>query len=321
MSFIAKRDLGFLAYWAINSVWRQFPPVFRHRHALTIARPIARLWLALSPTEQKQTIYNLELMLNGQSSSRDLLQISLTLHEAAVWSFLAADVIPQLSQAQIREISEVRGLEHVETARARGRGVVLLSAHYGSHGYQILAALQAYGCPVTAVAGEEGVAVNQEQPDRSWLYLKLVHPMRSAPRSSLPILTRGLVPDRQMAAVLQRNEVLWMQGDMHLTEQEAAQEYFALPVPFLWGKAVVRSGPIRLPKMFGATVLPSFAVRQGSRLIVEIEEPLPLQPGSSREDIIADLQAFLERLERRVLAAPEQWIFTRHENLTKWIKK
>ena len=322
MALIEKQDLGFIPYWGLTVAARRFSPAFRLKWAPRVARFGARLWLLLSPGEREQTKRNLELMLNGQSPPGDLAAINLSHHAAHIWNFLAIDIIPQLSHAQLRAMSEVRGLEHLEAARAKGRGAVLLSSHSGAHGYITVAILVAHGCPMTAVAGVEGMSVGQTEPDhRSWFYRRLVHPLRASPRLALPFLTRGLVPDRQMAAVLQRNEALWMQGDQHLTEKEAAAETYAFPVPFLWGTAMVRSGPIRLAKMFGAPVLPTFAAQgRGSPWIVEIEKPLELRPGHSRDDVVADMRAYLERLERRILAAPDYWSFTRHENLPRWIR-
>lgn len=321
MAFIEKKDLGFLAYWGLTAAMRRFPPLVRLRYAPRLARLCARLWLFLSPQEREQTRRNLERMLQGRNPARGLAELNLSHHQAHIWNFLVIDLIPHLSHAQLRQLSEVRGLAHLQAARSQGRGAVLLSSHSGAHGYLTMAILVAHGCPVTAVAGVEGMAVGQTEPDhRSWLYRKLVHPMRAAPRSALPFLTRGLVPDRHMGAILQRNEALWLQGDQHLTQQEIAAETFALPVPFLWGQAVVRSGPIRLPKLFGAPVLPTFADCRDFPWVVEIEAPLPLSPGHSRAEIIADLRAYLGRLERRILAAPDHWSFTRHENLPHWIQ-
>lgn len=324
MNLIEKRDIGFLAYWGMTTVLRRFPPKFRLQHALKMARFGAQLWLRLSPREREQSIHNLQLILGGLRPTADLSQISLTHHEALVWAFLIPDILPHLSDAQLREVSEVHGLEHLEAARAEGQGAVLLGAHCGSHGYFVVAVLIAHGCPVTAVTGESGMPdglrrFNQKEPDRSLAYRRLIHPMRRFPRSSLPFLTRSSVPDRRMAAVLQRNEVLWILGDQHLTEEEEG-ENFTLPVRFLWGTAKVRSGPLRLPKIFGAPVLPTFAVREGPRLIVEIEEPLELRPSMSPDDTAADLRAYLERLEARIYASPDQWAFTRHENLQRWIR-
>jgi KDO2-lipid IV(A) lauroyltransferase len=322
VKLIEKRDLVFLAYWAVIQLLRLFPPTTRLKVALSVSRLCARLWLWLSPSETRQTLSNLKLMLaeHDQADERDLKQINFEHHVAHVWAMLVPDILPYLTKDQIRQLGEVRGMEHLEAALAQGRGAVLISAHFGSHGYLIVALLAAYGCPVTAVSGLESTQVGSEEPDGSWLYRKLVHPVRMAPRPSLPFLTRGLVLDPKVFEILKRNEVLWLQGDMHLTVKQALEEKFALPVPFLWGTAAVRSGPVRLPKVTGAPVLPTFAVRHGSRLIVEIEPPLTLTPGASREALTTDLRAYLERLEARILAAPDQWAFTRHENLPHWIR-
>ncbi len=317
---IEARDAGFLAYWGVAKFLRLFPPMFRMKHATKVSRLCMRIWLALSPGERERTMQNLRLIANGRYTDAELEQINRVHHEAHVWAFIVPSILPQLSLEQIREMTEVRGIEHLEAVRAEGKGAVLLSAHYGSHGYVIIAALVAHGVPVTAVAGREGIPAGQDEPDGSWIYRKLVHPLREEPRANLPFLTRGLVPDRGMLKTLQRNEALWIQGDMHLTEQDVANEHHLVTVPFLWGEAPFRSGPIRLPKAFNAPVLPTFAVREGSRLIVEIGEPLELQPGNSYEDMVTDMRGYLEQLEKYILKAPDQWAFTRHENLSRWIR-
>jgi KDO2-lipid IV(A) lauroyltransferase len=317
---IERRDIGFLAYWGITQVWRLFPPTFRYKHASSLSRLCARIWLTLSRREREQTLHNLRLMLNGHNPTADLEQISMTHHEAHVWAFLIPDILPRLSAEQIRAVSELRGVEHLQAALAQGRGAVLLSAHYGTHGYMIMAVLRAHGLPVTAVAGHEATPVGQDEPEGSWIYRKLVHPVREYPRTALPFISRGLVPDPKIARVLRDNEVLWIQGDMHLTEEQIAHEQQVVPVPFLWGAAPLRSGPVRLPKVFRSPVLPCFGFRDGSRVIVEIEAPLELRSGNSYEDAIADLRAYLDRLEPRILAAPDQWAFTRHDNLPQWIR-
>lgn len=316
MDFFQRRDAGFTVYWGITMVLRCFPLTFRLEHALSTARLCAQLWLLLSRGERGQITRNLELTLNGQISTTDLSQLIFSHYETHSWNFVVNDLLPHLCRSEILSLGEVRGLEHLEAARAKGRGAVLLGAHYGAHPYIILAILAAHGCPVTAVLGRE----LRPEGNASWFYRKLIDPVRSSPRSALPILDRGLVSPPEIAAPLRRNEALFILGDMHLTEKQAAQERHALPVPFLWGTAPVRTGPLRLPKLFRSPVLPTFSVRQESRVIVEIEEPLKLRPGRNRDDFVADLRAYLERLEQRILAAPDQWLHVRHENIPNWIR-
>jgi lauroyl/myristoyl acyltransferase len=321
MQLVAGRDLGWLAYWGLVQSLRVFPPAYRLKHSLRLARLCASIWLALSPGERAQTLQNLQSMYRGQPIQPDLERVNLEHHAAHVWAFLAPDVLPSLSWDQIRQLGEVRGREHLDAALAQGRGAVLLSAHYGSHGYLVIAVLAAHGIPVTAVAGREGIPVGKDEPEGSWLYRKVIHPERERPRQRLPFLTKGLVPDPQITALLRENKVLWIQGDMHLTAEDVAREKQIVEVPFLWGRAPFRTGPVRLPKLFKAPLLPCFGVRRGAQIDVEIEPPLQLCPGMRPEEIATDLRAYLDRLEPRILAHPEQWGFTRHPNLPAWIKE
>jgi len=315
MDLFQSRDVGFTAFWGITMVLRCFPVAFRLKHSLSAARLCARLWLLLARSERRQITCNLELLLNGCNPLPDLAPIIFSHYETHSWNFVINDLLPHLGRSDIQSFSEVRGLEHLGAARAEGRGAVLLGSHYGAHAYTIVAVLVAHGCPVTAVLGQE----LRPEGNASLYYRKLIDPVRSCARSGLPILDRGRVSPRELAAPLRRNQFLFVLGDMHLTAEQAVQERHALPVPFLWGTAPVRTGPLRLPKLLGSPVLPTFSTRQGAHVTVEVEEPLRLAPGRGRDDFEADLRAYLERLERRILAAPDQWGHIRHENIPNWI--
>ena len=320
MRFVERRDAGFLAYWGLNQALRALPLGARLKTARGLAAACARLWLFVAPVERERTLANLRLILGPESATRDLARINQAHHEGHVLAFLLPDLLPSLTQAEIRAMSEVRGLEHLEAARAKGRGAVLLCGHIITHGYMVIAALAAHGIPLTAIAGEEATPVGADEPDRSWVYRKLIHPMRRRPRDGLPMLRKGVIMDRRAVEVLKRNEVLWVQGDMHLTDEEAAREQMAIPVPFLWGTAALRTGPVRLAKVFGAPILPCLGHRDGLRIVLEIGEPLTLRAGNTRADLRADLRAYLDRLEPLIRARPDQWAFTRHEILPHWIK-
>ena len=316
MNLLQKRDAGFAFYWVITMVLSCLPAQYRLKHALDGARVCARLsLLMLSATERRRITRNLELILQKHCTTADLSRTILSHYEMHSWNFIVNALLPRLSQSEIASFSEVRGLEHLMAAKAEGRGVVLLSAHIGAHAYTILAVLLAHGCPVTAVLGPE--LINEE--DASWFYAKLIAPIRSSTRSLLPILERGAASPADIGTPLLRNETVFILGDMHLTPKQVAQERHALPVPFLWGTASVRTGPLRLPKLYGSPVLPTFAVRKEDRVILEIERPLRLSPGKTRDDLIADLRAYLERLEPRILYTPEQWEHLRHDNIPNWI--
>jgi KDO2-lipid IV(A) lauroyltransferase len=315
LDLFQRRDIGFMFYWGITMVLRCFPLKFRLKHALTTARLCARLWISLLQSERSQIISNL-LSVNGKLSKQDLSRLISSHYETHSWNFVVNDLLPHLNSSQIKSFSEVHGLKHLEGALSEGRGVVLLSAHFGAHAYTILSVLRAHGCPVQAVLGQE----LRPEGNASRFYRKTIDPVRSSPRRALPILERGLVSPNEIAATLKHNEALLLLGDMHLTERQVAQERQVLPVPFLWGTAAVRTGPMRLPKLLGVPVLPTFSMRRGGRVIVEIEKALKLRTGRSREDLAADMLTYIKRLEQRILSSPDQWGHIRHENIPNWIR-
>ena len=184
----------------------------------------------------------------------------------------------------------VSGEEHVVQARSNGRGVILVTGHFGY--WELLGATVAsLGHPITVVAKElRNPAVNRlVQAGRERLGMK-VTPMGSAPGAIL--------------RALRRNECVGL-----LTDQDAGPG--GVFVDFLGLPASTHQGPALFALRTGAPIVPCFILRSGpERHRVRFEAPVEADPSGDESDDIARItQAYTDVLARYVLDHPDHWFW------------
>lgn len=191
--------------------------------------------------------------------------------------------------ADLRARVAVHGWEHLEAARAAGRGVLLVTAHLGS--VSLVGQMFAIGgCP-------SGVVVESVQPPA---LLELLVRLRGSQGSAVLPVGPGLL--RAIVEALGRNELIALFSDRDVLGSGLEQRFFDAPTRLPGGAAA-------LALRTGAAVLPGFTVRTtDGRHVMWLEPPLALTRTS---DARADLQANAARIARVLEAAirryPEQW--------------
>lgn len=194
--------------------------------------------------------------------------------------------IGRLSADRLLAQVDIHGWSHFTRAFARGRGVVLVSAHLGPVALcgQILAA-QGYEVtiPVEAKSSELGRAV-----DRARTALGGIRMVETS--SALGI-----------HRVIRRGGILGMLADRAVTG-------IGVRVPFFGREALLPSAHVSLALRTGAALVPAFAHRDGGRLHATVEPELDLPSTGDREaDVSEGVRRWAEVLERHVRRAPEQW--------------
>ncbi|HEY7377365.1 MAG TPA: lauroyl acyltransferase, partial [Steroidobacteraceae bacterium] len=199
------------------------------------------------------------------------------------------------SDARIRRLAPVEGLEQLQQALQAGHGAILLSAHFTT---------LEIGARALAVAHPTSIMY---RPTKNALLGRfLAHNRARRTRRAIP---RDDI--RTLVATLGANEAVWYAPDQSFRKKGAEM------VPFFGIPAATNTATSRLAKMTGAAVLPYFPERlsgaRGYRMRI-----LPPLEGFPSGDRVADAARFNALIEAHIRQLPEQylWIHRRFKGLT-----
>lgn len=200
------------------------------------------------------------------------------------------------SPARVARLLHVEGREHLEAALARGRGAIVLTAHFTP--------MEMAGRVLASLTGRVGFLY---RPTRNAVLAYALERFRQNYGG------RGIPRDdiRGFIGAVRNNECVWYAPDQSYRKKGAEM------VPLFGIPAATNTLTSRLARMTGAPVLPYFIQRlpgtQGYRAV--IHPPFENFPG---EDPVADTERYNHMVEAQVRLAPEQylWIHRRFKGLT-----
>lgn len=183
------------------------------------------------------------------------------------------------------------GREKLEEARLRGKGVLVITAHFGP--WELLPLIHAlhFG-PARVVA---------RPPDNPRLD-DLLTRLRERGGNRV-IRKRDAV--RAILQALRRGETVGILIDQHIDEKEG------VVVPFLGRPASTVSAPALIAMRSGAAVLPVAIVREGYgryRFLVGDEVPVR-RSGDFRADLVQNTARFAAAIEAFIRARPDHWFW------------
>jgi KDO2-lipid IV(A) lauroyltransferase len=199
------------------------------------------------------------------------------------------------SDQRIRDISKVEGREHLDAALARGKGVILLSAHFTT--LEIGARILATFTPINIMY----------RPTKNELLSFFLARNRS--RLTKRAIRRDDI--RTLVTALKANEIVWYAPDQAYRKKGAQMvRLFGIP-------AATNTATSRLASMTGAAILPYFVERlpdnSGYRAVIH-----PALENFPSDSPVADAELFNHYIEQQVRHVPEQylWIHRRFKGLT-----
>lgn len=200
----------------------------------------------------------------------------------------------RLTTAQIlSQLESVSGEERYAEVRRQGQGAILVTAHLGPF-ESAMAMLKQREPRVHVVFRRDGFALFER--------------VRAQQHSRLGVLDApvddGLPTWFSLRNALLANEVVLMQGDRVMEGQPG------IAVPFLGGSMRVPSGPVKLARITGSPIVPTFAVRTAQhRTRIALEEPIwPDEFPPHGHSIDPALLRLTSVIERYVRDYPEQWL-------------
>lgn len=281
-NFLAPRFwptwLGLALVWPLH--------LLPYRLQLAIGRNLGRLFKLLGPYRRTIVRTNLELCFPDLGKrKRRLLEdrfyesfgMSLVETTAGLWA----------ASRFLEQLGTIEGLEHIETARRQGKGVLLLSGHFCSVDFAGRILLKHY--PVCFVYQELRNRLSDRIVKKArGKYIKIL-----ISRHDL----RGFI------RALKSGEIVWYAPDQCLARKDSV---FA---PFFGVQANTLTVTTKLAKITGAAVLP-FEIKRlpdARGYALTIQPPLENFPGESET---ADATRFNALLEAQVRENPEQYLWT-----------
>jgi lauroyl/myristoyl acyltransferase len=208
--------------------------------------------------------------------------------------------LPRARIEELRPLLAVQGMEHLEAARAKGKGVLVVSAHMGS--WEVVAAIWSASIgPVSLFAEELEPAALYEWYRKTRARLGI---------SVLPVTRPGL---REVLRALQAGEMVVTAIDRDVLGTGIEMDFFGRP-------ARIPSGPASIALRHGTPLLPVYVYRLPDDTFRAEGTPpiLPVNTGDREADTRRATAEVLRRLEVFIRAHPEQWhmpheIWTAHD--------
>ncbi len=208
--------------------------------------------------------------------------------------------IPSLNKKNIDDlVTEIEGIDRLEEALARGKGVIIMASHFGN--WELL-----LSC--LTLKGYTGVVIAKRL--YFYKYDEFISDMRN--KTGVRILYRDESPKKALK-VLKEGGMLGVLADQDVDSVEGVF------VDFFGKQAYTPVGPVKLGLVTGASIVPSFMIRKGDNTFkLVLEEPIVLSRGENTEDDIKRYtQEWTDVLEKYVRQYPEQWVWLHQRWKTK----
>ena len=259
--------------------------------AFALGRLLCRLWYALDARHRRIARENLARAFGSRTTAAEREAISRSHFIHLGYTFVETCRLRRLSAAHLEQVVRVEGLEHLQRARERGRGVVVVTAHFGS--WEVLA--------------------------RAWLLLGEAAAIVARPLDN-PLLeawiggirTAGgnrVIPKRHafrhLVETLRRGGTVAMLIDQNVArEQGVFVDFFGTP-------ACTTTAATLAARRTGAALLPVVCPRRApGRFTVRIGKEIPVAvTGDHRRDILATTAEATAVLEAFIREHPEQWFW------------
>ena len=259
------------------------------RGAQAVGAFLGGVWFRLLRVRRRTALDNLAIALPALAA--DHVRIAAESYASLGASALELVRTRAMSREEIAGRVHAVGLPHYEAAAARGRGVIVVTAHFGN--FDLLAVSQAArGVPLAIVSRE----MSEKRSNRFWMETRAkagleIFTERDAARRALPWLRAGKV----LGLVI---------------DQRTAERRGGILAPFFGRRVWTSTAAARLARRTGAAIVPARTERRADGdhdLIVEPELALP--PRGDPAFVETVTAACNAALERWIRARPGQWMW------------
>lgn len=280
-------------YWSVWCfwLWLRFSAALPLRVALSLHRGFGRITYRAARRQRGIVRRNIELCF-PELSPREREQLTVRYFESLGMSFAESAFAWFASDRRLAARFEIVGLEHLNAALAKGKGVILYTGHFTT--------LEICGRPLKWAIPRFAVMFSHRSND----LLEQIQ-LRGRLRIAHEIVPSDHV--RSMIRSLQRNAAVWYAPDQVHDVGEL--------MPFFHELAMTNIATSKLARVSGAVVLPFAYRRCAPEGRYELRVLAPLD-GFPTGDAVTDTRRLVKHLEDFIRAAPEQyhWVHRRFKN-------
>jgi KDO2-lipid IV(A) lauroyltransferase len=251
------------------------------RHA--VAAPGGTAWFWLSFAQRNAALDNYAAALGRDRSDPEVARVARRAFQNYGRMLMDFLLLGSLTPDELIARMSVDGLEHLDAALARGKGVIMATPHMGS--WDMAGSYAgAMGYPISAVAERFPGSLNDAV-------------VATRQRFGLNVIMLGRSAVRGITDALQANRGVALLCDL--------EQGPGLTVSFFGRRATVPGGPAAFALKTGASLLPAcqYASAPG-RYHVHLDPPLAMREGDTKESL---MQAVISRFEDFIKERPEQW--------------
>ena len=287
---IRKRIKNWLIYVVVKSGVLWMSNVQRAT-AMKFLQNMATMGFFLVRSERNKTIRHLTMVYGDSKTPEEIRRMAKAVFANLGRNMADAFRMSQYNSDNIDCITKYSGLEILDRALEKGRGVIALTGHIGN--WELMGAFLAMkGYTVNVV----GATIYDPRLD------DLVVGNRQ--NSGLKYIERGSAT-REIIRALRRNEIVGLLIDQDTTRVDGVF------VDFLGQKAYTPVGPVMLALKTKALIVPmAVHMNKNGKHIIEIREELDLEiSGDVDQDRIRNTQLCSDALENFIRSHPRQWVW------------
>jgi lauroyl/myristoyl acyltransferase len=274
------------AFKVVQSLVERLPRPWAY--ALAVAAARVAWWF--SPLARPRLEYNLKIACPElEKDPRALRRISWLNFRNHAKAYADLMQLPSARVEAMRPRLKVQGLEHLEEARAAGKGVLVVSCHMGSY-EEVAAIWSATLAPVSFFAEElEPRALFEWYRD-------------TRARLGISVLTLDHGGIRKVLQALREEEMVITAIDRDITGTGHVMDFFGRPAP-------IALGPAAIALRLGTPLLPVCVYRLPDDTYMAEGAPLvhATSTGDARADQVRATEQVLRQIERFIEQHPDQW--------------
>lgn len=285
-----RKSISRLSGWLGLNFSSLIIKVIPERWIYSFAKNMAALGFIIASKQRKIALESLTIAFGQDKTKCEIEQIAkdcfIFMAEAGLELMFLLDK-PKLIKRRV----EIIGKENLDTALSKGRGAILVSAHFGNFPLMLFR-IRSEGYETSGIMRpmRDSRVENLFQKKRTKLGIKTIYnqPRRACVETTLK--------------TLRNNEVVFIPIDQNFGTGGVFVDFFGK-------KAATAAGPVVLALRTKADIIPSFIVRQkdDTHKII-FEKPLILEEGKSyQETVCLNIQRLTNIIEYYIRRYPAQW--------------